>query len=114
VNSNAEIPNLSIEARAFNSICQGERWERVDCKLEQRRGAYRLRLQKPHVCFAEVCRRHGPSKVNNEQLPCHGLFISSRPSKLNNEEVHCHGLSNTQKQKAKSKCIDNGLFNPIG
>jgi hypothetical protein len=32
-----EISTSHTEARAFNSICQGERWERVDCKLKQRR-----------------------------------------------------------------------------
>jgi hypothetical protein len=41
----AKMSTASTEARVLNSICQGERWERVDCKLQQRRGAYLVSLQ---------------------------------------------------------------------
>jgi hypothetical protein len=74
--NSAKMSKPSPEARASNSICQGKRWERVDCKLQQRRGAYRVLLQKPH---AMVLRKFAGD-------------MSYRPSKLNNEEMHCHGL----------------------
>jgi hypothetical protein len=32
-NTSAKISTPSTEARVSNNICQGERWERVDCKL---------------------------------------------------------------------------------
>jgi hypothetical protein len=90
----AEIPTLSTEARALNSICQGERWERVDCKLQQRRGAYRVPLQKHHVCFAEVCRRHVPLPVHANQgtkaLP--RVLIFPRPPMLIKAQMHRRGL----------------------
>jgi hypothetical protein len=82
---------LSPPKRVSRSICQGERWERVVCKLEQRRGAYRLRLQKLHVYFAEVCRRHVPLPVQANQ----GTKALSRvPKSL----------------KAITNCINHALF----
>jgi hypothetical protein len=78
------------EARASHSICQGERWERVVCKLEQRRGAYRVLLQKPHVCFVEVCRRHVPLPVQASQGTKALLRVPQKPQ--NNEQKHCNGL----------------------
>jgi hypothetical protein len=41
-----------------------------------------------------VCRKfagdmsHRPSKLINEKMHCHGLFVSSRPSKVNDENMH--------------------------
>jgi hypothetical protein len=35
---------------------------------------------------------HCPSKVNNEEMHCRGLFISAHQSKQINEKIHCHGL----------------------
>jgi hypothetical protein len=96
-NKIAKVVRASTETRASHSICQGERWERVDCKLQQRRGAYLVSLHQSRVCFAEVCRRHVPSPVHAKQSTQALLraFISvTRPSQTTPQK-QCCGLFKT-------------------
>jgi hypothetical protein len=63
-----------------NAPSQGERWERVDCKLEQRRGYSLVSLLRPTCVLWKFAgdMSHCPSRVNNEQTHCCGLFNSKR------------------------------------
>jgi hypothetical protein len=105
---NAEIPTLSTEARVFHSICQGERWERVDYKLKQRR----VVLQRYNYTSNAACvllqlasdMSHCPSILNNATKALQRAFISSRLSKPINEEMHCCGLLKTQEYYKNNSC----------
>jgi hypothetical protein len=77
----AEISTLSTEARASHSICQGERWERVDCKLKQRR---------------VILQRYGYKSNAACVLLQLASDMSHCPSMLIKEKMHCHGLLKTQ------------------
>jgi hypothetical protein len=65
-NKNAKISTPANEVRVFNyNADQGERWERVVCKLQQRRGAYRVSLLSPTCVLRKFAgdMSHCPSKL---------------------------------------------------
>jgi hypothetical protein len=96
VNKNAKILKVSTEARAFNyNADQGERWERVVCKLEQRRGDSLVSLLSP----TRVLRKFAGD-------------MSHCPSMLNKAHKNCYGLP--RNLRTTTNCIDHGLFREPG
>ncbi len=77
----AETPTLSTEARTSHSICQGERWERVDCKLKQRRvvlQSYSYTSDAARVLLQLASdMSHCPSMLNRTTKALQRAFISS-------------------------------------
>jgi hypothetical protein len=58
-----------------------KRWERVDWKLEQRRGDKGVISTTAVACFAEVCRRHVPSPATAKQR-CESIATGFKTAKL--------------------------------